>query len=432
MPYTVASSRRPSQAERPGKVCAMIDTGDETMFRAEYASRADHLVVGLMSGTSLDGVDAALVRITTDRHGAVGALRLVEHSYLPYSDAIRARVAALCSPQTARIDELTLVHYGLSEWYARAVSMVLEAAGLGPGDIDAISMHGQTVWHAPAARAFPGPDGDLPVKGTLQLGSPAVLRERTGIPVVSDLRARDMAAGGEGAPLAPVIDALLFGSDSEGRIVQNIGGIGNATVIPAGAGLAGIRAFDTGPGNMLIDAVVIDGTNGAELYDSGGRRGAAGTVFEDVVRHLMADPYFSRRPPKSTGREVYGQAFAAGFIKETSDAGLGLDDRVATATAFTAESIAAAYRDFILRDTNIATVLVAGGGARNETLLGMIQARLPEGIKVSTSAAFGVPDQAREAMAFAVIAHLSLVGKAANLPAVTGARGPVVLGCLTL
>lgn len=410
----------------------MLDSRDETGFRSAYASRSSHLVIGLMSGTSLDGVDAALVSIDTDPAGAVASVKLVEHRYLPYSDAVRARVAALCSPDTAKIDDLTFVHYGLSEWYARAVSMVVEASGLPVSSIDAISMHGQTVWHAPVAQAFPGPDGDIAVKGTLQLGSSAVLRERTGIPVIADLRARDMAAGGEGAPLAPYIDAILFGSATEGRIVQNIGGIGNATVIPAHASLDMLTAFDTGPGNMLMDAVVIDGTGGAERYDPAGQYGAGGTVSEAIVERLMKDPYFSRLPPKSTGREVYGAAFARAFIDDAKALGLNFNDRVATATAFTAESIAAAYRDFILDSTDIRTVLVAGGGALNPTLLRMIQERLPAGITVTTTASAGVPDQAREAIAFAVIGHQSLMGKPGNLPAVTGARCPVVLGCITL
>jgi anhydro-N-acetylmuramic acid kinase len=310
--------------------------------------------------------------------------------------------------------------------------MVLKASGVSAESVDAISMHGQTVWHAPVARQFPGPDGDIAVKGTLQLGSAAVLRERTGIPVISDHRARDMAAGGEGAPLAQYIDSILFGSDTEGRIVQNIGGIGNATVIPAKAAMGDIIAFDTGPGNMLMDAVVIDGTRGAERYDDAGRRGAIGKVSESTVRRLMDDPYFKRKPPKSTGREVYGAEFARDFIEKTTSMGLSLEDRVATATAFTAETITAAYKDFILGTTAVATVFVAGGGALNPTLLRMMQERLPAGILVATSAAAGVPDQAREAMAFAVIGHESLMSRPGNLPAVTGARNPVVLGSITL
>ena len=265
----------------------MKRAGYELGFRADYASRAEHLVIGIMSGTSLDGVDAALVRIGTDPAGAVASVKLIAHSYIPYSEAMRTQVARLCSPETARIDDLTYVHFGLSEWYARAVSkLVLRRPDIGADAVDAVSMHGQTVWHAPVPRAFPGPDGDLPVKGTLQLGSAAVLRERSGIPVISDLRSRDMAAGGEGAPLAPYIDALLFGSRTEGRIVQNIGGIGNATVWCHRATQADILAFDTGPGNMVIDAVVTAGTRNAERYDDEGRHGAARRRLRGPGRQL--------------------------------------------------------------------------------------------------------------------------------------------------
>jgi anhydro-N-acetylmuramic acid kinase len=397
-----------------------------------YASKSVHLIIGLMSGTSLDGVDATLVRIVTDGNGAVDSVKLLAHSYLEYSERLRSLVAALCSPDTARVDDLTYVHYGLSEWYARAVALVIDKSGLSVADIDAISMHGQTVWHAPLPRAFPGPEGDVDVTGTLQLGCAAVLRERTGLPVVADLRARDMAAGGEGAPLAPYIDAILFGSRDEGRIIQNIGGIGNATVVAASAKTDDIVAFDTGPGNMIIDAVVAAGTGGARHYDPEGSWAAKGRVCEEMVAEFMRDPYFARKPPKSTGREVYGAAFTAGFLEKTAARGMSLEDRVATATAFTAESIAAAYRDFILPRTSISTVLVSGGGALNATQLRMIQERLPAGITVATTAAYGVPDQAREAMAFAVLGHESLMGRPGNLPAVTGARYPVVLGSITL
>lgn len=240
-----------------------------------------------------------------------------------------------------------------------------------------------------------------------------------------------MAAGGEGAPLAQYIDAFLFGSPAEGRIVQNIGGIGNATVLPAGCSPEDVLAFDTGPGNMLIDAVVAAGTGGARKYDPEGSYAAKGRVDEGIVARLMSDPYFSRRPPKSTGREVYGADFARSFMESCSAAGLSFEDVVATATAFTAESIARAYRDFILPTTKVAAVVLAGGGALNATLLGMLASRLP-GLRVITAASLGIPVDAREAMAFAVLGHESLMGKPSNLPAVTGARCPVVLGSITL
>ncbi len=406
---------------------------DEIGFRQDYASRREHHIVGIMSGTSLDGIDACLVRILAAAGEAVDSVELLAHSYIPYSPQMRALVSGLCSPDTARIDDLTYVHFGLGEWYARAALMVIAESGIDRSRIDAISMHGQTVWHAPEPRQFPGPEGrPLPVKGTLQLGSAAVLRERTGLPVISEHRERDMAAGGEGAPLAPYIDSILFGSKTEGRIVQNIGGIGNATVLPAASAMADILAFDTGPGNMVMDAVVSLWSSGRQSYDEGGAIAARGSACESIVAELMRDPYFARRPPKSTGREVYGASFASAFMKRAKAEGLGFEDSLATATAFTAETIAAAYRDFILPTTPIASVLVAGGGALNATLLAMLRSRLGAGIRVGTTADCGIPDSCREAMAFAVLGHESLVGRPGNLPAVTGARFPVILGSITL
>ncbi|MFH2115232.1 MAG: anhydro-N-acetylmuramic acid kinase [Spirochaetota bacterium] len=397
-----------------------------------YKAKNDHLIIGIMSGTSLDGVDAVLVGIRKSEGSEPDSVTLLGQVYVPYSDELRDRIARLCTLESSRIDDLVYTHFGLSEWYAVAVLRLLSETGYPRERIDAICMHGQTVWHAPQSQLFPGPNGPIPVKGTLQIGSAAVVRERTGIPVISDLRSADMAAGGEGAPLAPYIDYLLFGNPDEGRIVQNIGGIGNATVLPKGGENSRIFAFDTGPGNMIIDAVVGIGTNGKHRYDPEGSIAAKGRVSESIVEELMRDPYFSRLPPKSTGREVYGIDFTRHFLKQAEEEGLSFEDGVATATAFTAESIARSYRDFVLPTTSIAKVLVAGGGALNLTLLGMIQERLPEGIEVSTSNSFGVPDQAREAMAFALLGHESLVGRPGNLPAVTGARSAVVLGVITL
>jgi len=410
----------------------MAPKKDGLHFRLEYASKREHSVIGLMSGTSLDGVDAVLTRIRTSASGEVESVQLEGHEYIPYSDKMRSIVGALCSPATAKIDDLTYIHFGLSEWYAAAVHGLLEKTGRSAGEIDLIAMHGQTVWHAPKPRDFPGPGGEpLQVKGTLQLGSPAVLHERTGIPVAADFRSADMAAGGEGAPLAPCIDGILFGSKTEGRAVQNIGGIGNVTVLPPGCPADRIFAFDTGPGNMLIDAVVAAGTDGAKHYDPDGQYGARGHADLTMVKALMSEEYFSRKPPKSTGREVYGEAFAASFLKNCKARGLSFEDEVATATAFTAESIAAAYRDFVIPQTPLGTAVMSGGGALNLTLMKMLAERMP-GIKVVSSAELGVPVDAREAMAFAVLGHESLMDRPDNLPAVTGARRPVVLGTITL
>ena len=409
-------------------------TADHINSRLEgYREKREHLLIGLMSGTSLDGADAVLTRIETGGDGSIKKLALVGQASVPYTGELKSILLALCSPETARVDDIVFAHFGLSEWYAAAISELLAIARLGAEKVDAICLHGQTIWHAPVPRLFPAPGGgSIPVKGTLQIGSGAVLRERTGIPVIFDFRSRDMAAGGEGAPLAPYVDALLFGSPSRGRIVQNIGGIGNATVIPAGSKRAGIFAFDTGPGNMIIDELVRRKTKGAEHYDEGGRRARSGKVDDHLVAELMADSYYAKEPPKSTGRELYNAAFVSNLVEAAEKRGLSFEDTIATATAFTAESIARAYRDFIYPATKIDDVVIGGGGALNGCLMDMIRERLPADLRLMTTADLGIPEQAREAIAFAVLGHEALMGRPGNLPAVTGAARDVILGNITL
>ncbi len=398
-------------------------------FLETYQTKKETHIIGLMSGTSLDGVDATLVRISVENDDKVS---LLYHYYLPYTHEMREKVSRVCRKDTATISDIVDVHFGLSVWYAKAVNTLLEKSGYAAESIDAISMHGQTVWHSPIPKPFPGPDGEFGVTGTLQLGNPSVLRELTHIPVVSDFRSADMAVGGEGAPLAPYSDYMMFGSPEEGRIIQNIGGIGNATVLPANNGQQDIFAFDTGPGNMIIDELVSIYTENNQLYDDTGAIAKEGIANEMIITHFMKDPYYKKSPPKSTGREVYGKDFTQTFLALCTENHLSLVDAIATATAFTAETISQSYKDFILPFHRISKVLVCGGGALNLTLLKMIGQRLPEGIEVTTTSAFGIPDQGREAMAFAIIAHQSLLGKSGNLPQVTGARVPVVLGTITL
>ncbi|MCX8014316.1 MAG: anhydro-N-acetylmuramic acid kinase [Rectinema sp.] len=391
-----------------------------------------HTLIGIMSGTSFDGIDAVLVELHAPDLSSISRIDLKGSVSMPYSHDFKQQLMALCDPAIARIDALVYAHFALAEWYARAVQKLLELCGLPPEKIDALCLHGQTIWHAPIPLAMPGPDGLMEIKGTLQIGSAAVRYERTGIPVVHDFRSRDMAAGGEGAPLAPIVDAFLYGDASKGRIVQNIGGIGNATVIPAGANPSQIYAFDTGPGNMIIDELVRRKTNGRHQYDPDGIYAASGTVSAFLLDLLMQDPYFLTPPPKSTGREVYGSTFVDALLQKADGAHIGMDDLIATATAFTAESIVRSYRDFVFPRAEIHQVIVCGGGAYNKTLLRMIRERLTNSVSVHTSEDFGIPSSAREAIAFAVLGHLALMGQPGNIPAVTGARHPAVLGNLTL
>ncbi|MFY0545830.1 anhydro-N-acetylmuramic acid kinase [Brevibacillus sp. H7] len=396
--------------------------------RQAYREKREHLLVGLMSGTSLDGVDAALVAIHTDEREDIVGVRLLGFHYLPYSDELRQLLMSLCRVETARLDQLVTAHFGLSEWYAEAVRQLLERSGMRAAEVDALCMHGQTVWHIAGRTTFPGPNGAVDVRASLQIGELSTLAERTGIPVVGNFRARDLAADGEGAPLVPYADYILFRDPLKGRLLQNIGGIANVTVLPAGARIDDLLAFDTGPGNMVIDQIIHHVTGGRQRFDEGGKMAASGTVCEELLQQLLADPYYAQLPPKSTGREVYGHAFAEQLLAEGEKRQLSGADLTATATALTAATITQAYRQFVFPSTSVDEVIVSGGGAHNQTLLRMIRNQLPAGVTLTTSQQFGVPDDAKEAIAFAILGHETLMGRPGNVPSVTGARRAVPLG----
>ena len=400
-----------------------------------YRKKTSKTIIGIMSGTSLDGVDAALVRLTAREDGSIERIKLIDFVYIPYSNEVKNLLISLCSTEKehTKLDRLVVVSYGISEWYAYAAEQLLKRQGMSSADVDVICMHGQTIWHEPSPRDFPTPTGRRPVRATLQIGEPAIVRERTGIPVIHNLRAADIAAGGEGAPLAPYLDALIFGSHECGRIVQNIGGIGNATVIPAGASADQVFAYDTGPGNMVMDALVREHTQGSVSCDEGGAIAARGKVSAALVDKFFAkDSYFVRKPPKSTGREVYGSAFAAAFRAEGERMGLSFEDILASATALTAHTIVKSYEDFVFPTCEIRQVIVSGGGAHNETLMSMIRQRLPSNCTLHKSEEFGIPVDAKEAIAFAVLGHESLMGRPGNLITATGASHPAILGNITL
>lgn len=396
-----------------------------------YQDKQEHLLIGIMSGTSLDGIDIALVQIVTDNHGEIASANLKAFEYTPYSDSLRKRLLSLCSVDTAKLDDMVTTNFALAHWYAFAVNKLLATSGTASADIDAICCHGQTIWHAPKPAAFPGPEGDVMVKSTLQIGSGPVLAELTGIPVISDFRSRDMAAGGEGAPLVPYVDAVLFSSHDAGRILQNIGGIGNATVLPPKNSRQQVFAYDTGPGNMIIDSLVYLQSNGMQRYDTDGKIAAAGQIDQDLLNQLLQDSYYRETPPKSTGREVYGLSFAKEFFSEGKNRNLSFPDILATATALTARSITQSYRQFIFPTIEIAEVILSGGGTQNKTLVNMIRQDLPAAVSLKTTAEFGVPDDAKEAVAFAILGHETLMGRPSNLPSVTGASRPVLLGNLS-
>lgn len=372
-------------------------------------------IVGLMSGTSLDAIDAALVEIGPAREPGALTLAVRAFTMLPYGDALRERLRGLLPPSQGSTAEVCQLGVLVGEAFAEAALRVIADAGLAPEQVDLVASHGQTVWHEvrPAA-----------VRSTLQIGAPAVIAARTGRTVAADFRPADVAAGGQGAPLVPYLDALLFADPRRRRAVQNIGGIGNVTYLAPGAPA---RAFDTGPGNVLIDEAVRHLTGGARSLDEDGRMAAAGRVDEGLLADWLAHPFLEAAPPRSTGRELFGPAEARAMAEAALAAGLRPEDAVATITALTAWSIAEAYERYC---GPVDEVILSGGGARNPTLRAMLAAALP-GAAVRPADDFGLDADAKEAVAFAALGYATLHGWPANLTGATGARAPAVLGTLT-
>ncbi len=353
-------------------------------------------VAGIMSGTSLDGIDVAIVDVRGRSVETIG------FQSTPYSAALRDRILAVSNAET-HTASISRLNFELAEQYARAVQRAIKRWGA----IELIGCHGQTVFHEGRSH-------------TLQLGEPAVIAERTGVPVVSNFRSRDIAAGGQGAPLVPFVDYLLFRHSKRARIALNIGGIANITVIPPAAAPDEVIAFDTGPGNMLIDGLVRDFSKGKLSCDRGGRIAETGQVNGKLLDELLRDPYYRRKPPKSAGREQYG----AEFVAHLKARGLPGADLIATATVFTAATIAIGIGE------RRGDLIASGGGVHNPQIMAHLAAFLP-GMAISTSTDHGIDADAKEAIAFAVLAAQTWRGKTGNLPSATGARKAVILGSVT-
>ena len=392
----------------------------------KIVAKPSRRIIGLMSGTSLDAIDAAMVRISG--HGTAAEIKLEHFRAYPFPPKIRGAVRDLFDPRRARVDQICRYDFILGELFAAAVLRLLEETGVRRDRVDLIAAAGQTIWHDPEPVLVEA-DVDwikhpIETRSTFAIGQSAVIAERTGIITVGDLRVRDVAAGGQGAPLVPYFDWVLLRQKRRGRAIQNIGGIGNVTYIAPNAGWEDVIAFDTGPGNMIIDELAYEATNGGQTFDADGAIGARGKVHEDLLASWMSDPYFAKSPPKTTGRELFGAQFAKRIRKESPD--VPIEDLVATATALTAESIARAYRDFLEPRGPIHEVLVAGGGANNPTLLAMMRKRMPKySLKTYTAS------DAKEAMAMAMIANDSVAGLHTNVAGATGGR-PTVLGKICL
>ncbi|MBW8348546.1 anhydro-N-acetylmuramic acid kinase [Bacillus sp. IITD106] len=378
----------------------------------------EKLAVGLMSGTSVDGIDAALVRLRG--FGVNTEVELIEYITLPFTSDIAEEILQCMDVKDSNSALVCSLNFKLGYLFADAVKVVCKKANVPLSALDFIASHGQTIYHIPKE------DGGL-AKSTLQIGEPAVIAYQTGTKVISNFRSMDMAAGGEGAPLVPYADYLLYRSDSKGRALQNIGGIGNVTVIPKQATLDDIVAFDTGPGNMVIDELckILKG----EPFDQDGKWASKGSVHKEVAQSWLNVEFFKMTPPKSTGRELFGSQFTKQILEVYGH--LPADDLIATATYFTALSIADSYKRFVFPTTDLDEMIVGGGGGYNQSLLQMIKELLPN-LSVLTQEDIGFSSEAKEAIAFAILGNETMNGKSSNVPRATGAKNAVILGSITL
>jgi anhydro-N-acetylmuramic acid kinase len=377
------------------------------------------IIAGVMSGTSADGIDVALVRVPAGKRSHARSFEFLLHHHCSYPKPVRKAVLAAMNNTQASVADLSRLSFLLGELYADTVGAARRRARI--GRIDLVGCHGQTIYHQGEAATYLG----RKIACTWQLGEPAAIAARLGIPVVSDFRPADMAAGGKGAPLVPFLDYMVFRDRRVGRIVQNLGGIANLTAIPAGAGVEDVLAFDTGPGNMVIDQLM-QALYGKPL-DREGAVARAGTILKPLLEAWMRAPYFRRRPPKTAGREQFGRQYVAGLLRQQGRASRA--DLIATATALTARSIGESLRRFVLPFGGYRDYIVSGGGTRNTTLVRLLAEETSSlGLTLRHSDEFGVPSQAKEAIAFALLAYQTWRRKPGNLPAATGARRPAILG----
>lgn len=393
----------------------------------ELTQKQKHLVIGLMSGTSADGVDAALCELHGEGRGGLKVKLLAKFSQ-EYPEMIRDRILKACEPGGGSAAEVCELNFLLGEMFAAAANSLIESAGVTASDVDLIGSHGQTISHIP-----PRTDShSFQLGATMQIGEPAVIAERTGITVVSNFRTRDMAAGGQGAPLVPFVDYLMFASDEKTRVALNIGGISNVTYLPAHAHIESTLAYDTGPGNMIVDAMIEYLTQGDQSYDRDGAMAASGTVHPQLMNEMLKHEYLHRAPPKSTGREEFGVEFAVRMYEWGTKNGLVIMPRdiVATATKFTALTIADSIKKFLMPKGNIDELIVSGGGALNPVLMKHLTSEFP-GLRIVTSDEYGLPLKSKESIAFAILARETILGRPSNLPSATGAAGSRILGQIT-
>ncbi|MBI3353639.1 MAG: anhydro-N-acetylmuramic acid kinase [Nitrospirae bacterium] len=375
-------------------------------------------VIGLISGTSTDGIDAALVDIKGK--GLNSRLKLLAYKTYPYPKGLKERIIELSVK--GKVDEICHINFYLGELFSDAANRIARDSGVKMEDVDLIGSHGQTIHHIPEPRR----EGRFSVRSTLQIAEPSIIAERTGITVVADFRPGDISAGGEGAPLTPYLHYILFNQPKKSTVVVNIGGISNITYIPD-RDFNKIAAFDTGPGNMLIDALVHNLTNGKRGIDKGGALASKGNINDYLISYLMSHPFINKRPPKTTGREAFGAVMLKDVLRIIKNKRISAKDAIATVTAFTAFSIIHNIKRFILSRGDVDAIFVGGGGSRNKTILNLMQKAI-DAIPVFVFEDVGYNSKAIEAMAFALFAYETIQNIPSNVPTATGASHPVVMG----
>ncbi|MCX7796304.1 MAG: anhydro-N-acetylmuramic acid kinase [bacterium] len=378
--------------------------------------KESRIIVGLMSGTSADGVDASIVRIKG--HSRNSKIELIYHYHYEYSSEVKELIYRLFDLEKANIPLLSDMNFLLGEIFANVAIEAIKESGLPQGEIDLIASHGQTVFHSP----YPKNLGEFKVSSTLQIGEGTVIAERTGITTICDFRVRDISVGGQGAPLVPFADWILFTSKEFNRGVLNIGGIANITILPRDADINDVLAFDTGPGNMVIDEIVRKISNGRLNFDKNGDIARKGIISNKLLEEFLSHPYFSLSPPKSTGREVFGRPFAMNLYERGKSLGLSDEDILATTTSLTAVTIANSISQFRIEE-----LIIGGGGSYNSYLIERIKGLLPN-VRIRTHEDFGIPNQAKEALAFAILANEVVFNSPNNVPNATGAKKRVILG----
>lgn len=382
---------------------------------AELSQKSRMRVAGLMSGTSVDGVDVAIIDIDNEK------VSVRAFDTFPYSAELRRDILQLCGTESCNVADVCHLNFVLGEVFAESVLKLCKKSSINLNTVDLIGSHGQTIYHNPKGRHF----GKKTIRSTLQISEPSIIAQRTGITTVADFRPRDMAAGGQGAPLVPFADYFLFRDKRRNRAVQNIGGIANVTSLPAGCLPGDIIAFDTGPGNMIIDGIISTISRGKQKFDHGGQIAAQGTIDKTILDCLLKHPFLGLRPPKSTGREEFGSRYCDALYRKMKKKSIPAEDIIATVTAFTAESIVRAYRNFLPRMPD--EVILCGGGAHNSTLVKMLRQGLDKS-RILTSDDFGISCDAKEAISFAILAYATIKGEPNNVPGATGATKPLVLG----